>query len=102
MIDPLPDDQEGNYHSRTDTDKDSNSSDGDDHDEESIRDSIGEEQLREQRRLLTEIAQSTQDASDELRLMNDNIQDLTREVHGIKEAIKSLTEMLRKYMDNRS
>jgi hypothetical protein len=34
--------------------------------------------------------------------MNDNIQDLTREVHGIKEAIKSLTEMLRKYVGNRS
>jgi hypothetical protein len=54
----------------------------------------------QQQRLLTEIAQSTQDASDELRLMNDNIENFTREVHGTKEAIKSLTDVLRKYLDN--
>jgi phage host-nuclease inhibitor protein Gam len=57
---------------------------------------------RAQQRLLTEIAQSTQDASDELRLMNDNIESLTREVRGTKEAIKSLTDMLRKYLDKKS
>jgi peptidoglycan hydrolase CwlO-like protein len=55
----------------------------------------------EQQRLLGEIAQSTQDASDELRMMNDNIESLTREVHGTKEAIKSLTEVLKKNLDKK-
>jgi len=57
---------------------------------------------RAQQRLLTEIAQSTQDASDELRLMNDNIENLTREVRGTKEVIKSLTDVLSKYLDKKS
>ncbi|HET6809293.1 MAG TPA: hypothetical protein VFH28_09570, partial [Nitrososphaera sp.] len=63
---------------------------------------IDERRHAEQQRLLTEIAQSTQDASDELRLMNDNVENLTREVHGTKETIKSLTDVLRKYLDNRN
>jgi hypothetical protein len=63
---------------------------------------IGEQRQTEQQRLLTEIAQSAQDASDELRLMNDNIENLAREVHGTKEAIKSLTDVLRKYLDNKN
>ena len=76
---------------------DNDNSDG--NDEELVIERIGELR-RAQQRLLTEIAQSTQDASDELRLMNDNIENLTREVHGTKEAIKSLTDVLRKYLDN--
>jgi hypothetical protein len=76
-----------------------NDSDGDD--EELVTEGIGK--LRQaQQRLLTDIAQSTQDASDELRLMNDNIENLTREVRGTKEAIKSLTDMLGKYLDKKS
>jgi malonyl CoA-acyl carrier protein transacylase len=77
---------------------DNNSTDGD----ELLTDRIDERRRAEQQRLLTEIAQSTQDASDELRLMNDNVENLTREVHGTKEAIKSLTDVLRKYFDNRN
>jgi ABC-type transporter Mla subunit MlaD len=82
-------------------DKDDNNSDGE---ELVIDDRIGEQRRaeEEQQRLLTQIAQSTQDASDELRLMNDNIENLTREVHGTKEAIKSLTDVLRKYLDNKN
>jgi rubrerythrin len=77
---------------------DNNSTDGE---ELVIDDRIGEHRRAEkQQRLLTEIAQSTQDVSDELRLMNDNIENLTREVHGTKEAIKSLTDVFRKYLDN--
>jgi hypothetical protein len=82
-------------------DKDDNNSDG----EELVIDDRIAEQRRaeeEQQRLLTQIAQSTQDASDELRLMNDNIESITREVHGTKEAIKSLTDVLRKYLDNKN
>jgi hypothetical protein len=67
-----------------------------------IDDRIDKQQRAEQQRLLTEIAQSAQDASDELRLMNDNIENLAREVHGTKEAIKSLTDMLKKYLDNKN
>ena len=78
---------------------DNDNSDSDD--EELVIERIGELR-RAQQRLLTEIAQSTQDASDELRLMNDNVENLTREVHGTKEAIKSLTDVLRKYFDNRN
>ncbi|HKG72162.1 MAG TPA: hypothetical protein VKA87_09685 [Nitrososphaeraceae archaeon] len=78
---------------------DNDNSDGDD--EELITERNGELR-RAQQRLLTEIAQSTQDASDELRLMNDNIENITREVHGTKEAIKSLTDMLSKYLDKKS
>jgi phage host-nuclease inhibitor protein Gam len=78
---------------------DNNNSDSDD--EELVTERIGELR-RAQQRLLTEIAQSTQDASDELRLMNDNIENLTREVRGTKEAIKSLTDMLGKYLDKKS
>jgi hypothetical protein len=80
-----------------DYNNDNNSTDGD----ELLTDRIDERRRAEQQRLLTEIAQSTQDASDELRLMNDNVENLTREVHGTKEAIKSLTDVLRKYFDNR-
>lgn len=80
-----------------DDNNDNNSTDGD----ELLTDRIDERRRAEQQRLLTEIAQSTQDASDELRLMNDNVENLTREVHGTKEAIKSLTDVLRKYFDNR-
>jgi hypothetical protein len=76
---------------------DNNNSDSDD--KELVTERIGELRWAQQR-LLTEIAQSTQDASDELRLMNDNIENLTREVRGTKEAIKSLTDVLRKYLDN--
>jgi|ERR687886_1278776 hypothetical protein len=83
-----------------DNDNHSNSSDNDDG--KSAIDHSDELRAREQQRLLTEIAQSAQDASDELRLMNENIQDLAREVQGTKESIKSLTEMLRKYLDNRN
>ena len=76
-----------------------NNSDGDE--EELVIERIGE--LRQaQQRLLTEIAQSTQDASDELRLMNDNIENVTREIRGTKEAIRSLTDMLSKYMHKKS
>ena len=75
-----------------DDNNDNNSTDGD----ELLTDRIDERRRAEQQRLLTEIAQSTQDASDELRLMNDNVENLTREVHGTKEAIKSLTDVLRK------
>jgi malonyl CoA-acyl carrier protein transacylase len=81
-----------------DYNNDNNSTDGD----ELLTDRIDERRRAEQQRLLTEIAQSTQDASDELRLMNDNVENLTREVHGTKEAIKSLTDVLRKYFDNRN
>jgi hypothetical protein len=80
-----------------DYNNDNNSTDGD----ELLTDRIDERRRAEQQRLLTEIAQSTQDASDELRLMNDNVENLSREVHGTKEAIKSLTDVLRKYFDNR-
>jgi hypothetical protein len=81
-------------------DNDNNSSDGEGLE---IDDRIAEQRRAEQQqRLLTEIAQSTQDASDELRLMNDNIENLTREVRGTKEAIKSLTDVLRKYLDNKN
>ena len=83
-----------------DNDNHSNSSDNDDG--KSAIDHSDELRAREQQRLLTEIAQSAQDASDELRLMNENIQDLAREVQGTKESIKSLAEMLRKYLDNRN
>lgn len=79
---------------------DNDNSDGDD--EELAIERIGERRGAEQQRLLTEIAQSTQDVSDELRLMNDNIENLTHEVHGTKEAIKNLTDMLRKYLDKKS
>jgi hypothetical protein len=82
----------------SDDNNDNNSTDGD----ELLTDRIDERRRAEQQRLLTEIAQSTQDASDELRLMNDNVENLTREVHGTKEAIKSLTDVLRKYFDNRN
>jgi hypothetical protein len=86
------------YNQSNDDNNDTNSSDGE---ELVIDDRIGElRRVEEQQRLLTEIAQSTQDASDELRLMNDNIENLTREVRGTKEAIKSLTDVLRKYLDN--
>jgi hypothetical protein len=34
--------------------------------------------------------------------MNDNIENLTREVRGTKEAIKSLTDMLGKYLYKKS
>ena len=81
-----------------DDNNDNNSTDGD----ELLTDRIDERRRAEQQRLLTEIAQSTQDVSDELRLMNDNIESLTREVHGTKEAIKSLTDVFRKYLDNRN
>ena len=84
--------------SGNDNDYDDNSSDG----EKSVIDGnrIEEQRQAEQQRLLTEIAQSAQDASDELRLMNDNIENLAREVHGTKEAIKSLTDVFRRYLDN--
>lgn len=78
---------------------DNDNSDSDN--EELVIERIGELR-RAQQRLLTEIAQSTQDASDELRLMNDNIGNLSREVRGTKEAIKSLTDMLSKYLDKKS
>ncbi len=86
--------------SNNDNDDDNNSS----NDKELVIDDdrIVEQRQAEQQRLLTEIAQSTQDASDELRLMNDNIENLTREVRGTKEAIKSLTDMLGKYLDKKS
>jgi hypothetical protein len=71
-------------------------------DEELVIERIGEQRWAEQRRLLTEIAQSIQDASDELRLMNDNIDSVTHEVRGTKESIKSLTDMLGKYLDKKS
>jgi DNA-directed RNA polymerase subunit F len=71
-------------------------------DEELATERTGELRRAEQQRLLTEIAQSTQDTSDELRLMNDNIESLTHEVRGTKEAIKSLTDILRKYLDKKS
>jgi hypothetical protein len=86
------------YNQSHDDNDNNNSGDGN---ELLIDDKIGERRrAEEQQRLLTEIAQSTQDASDELRLMNDNIENLTREVHGTKEAIKSLTDVFRKYLDN--
>jgi DNA-directed RNA polymerase subunit F len=71
-------------------------------DEELATERTGELRRAEQQRLLTEIAQSTQDTSDELRLMNDNIESLTHEVRGTKEAIKSLIDILRKYLDKKS
>lgn len=85
-------------HNQSNDDNDDNNSDG----YELVTDRIDERRRAEQQRLLTEIAQSTQDASDELRLMNDNVENLTREVHGTKETIKSLTDVLRKYLDNRN
>lgn len=85
-------------HNQSNDDNDDNNSDG----YELVTDRIDERRHAEQQRLLTEIAQSTQDASDELRLMNDNVENLTREVHGTKETIKSLTDVLRKYLDNRN
>jgi hypothetical protein len=85
-------------HNQSNDDNDDNNSDG----YELVTGRIDERRCAEQQRLLTEIAQSTQDASDELRLMNDNVENLTREVHGTKEAIKSLTDVLRKYLDNRN
>jgi hypothetical protein len=93
----MTDDNEDN---RSNSDNDNNSEGGDD--EELIIDRIGEQRWAEQQRLLAEIAQSTQDASDELRLMNDNIESVTHEVRGTKEAIKSLSDMLRKYLDKKS
>ena len=87
--------------SNSDNDDDDNNNNSDGDDEELVTERIGELR-RAQQRLLTEIAQSTQDASDELRLMNDNIENLTREVRGTKEAIKSLTDMLGKYLDKKS
>jgi hypothetical protein len=88
-----------NEDNQSNSDNNNNNSDSDD--EELATERIGELR-RAQQRLLTEIAQSTQDASDELRLMNDNIENLTREVRGTKEAIKSLTDMLGKYLDKKS
>jgi hypothetical protein len=85
-------------HNQSNDDNDDNNSDS----YELVTDRIDEQRRAEQQRLLTEIAQSTQDASDELRLMNDNVENLTREVHGTKETIKSLTDVLRKYLDNRN
>ncbi len=84
-------------HNQSNDDNDDNNSDGD----ELVTDRIDERRRAEQQRLLTEIAQSTQDASDELRLMNDNIENLTREVRGTKEAIKSLTDVFNKYLNNK-
>jgi hypothetical protein len=84
--------------SQSNNNGDDNNSDGG----ELVIDRTGEQQRAEQQRLLGEIAQSTQDASDELRMMNDNIESLTREVHGTKEAIKSLTEVLKKNLDKKS
>jgi phage host-nuclease inhibitor protein Gam len=84
-----------------DNQSNSDNNDSDSDDKELVTERIGELR-RAQQRLLTEIAQSTQDASDELRLMNDNIENLTREVRGTKEAIKSLTDMLGKYLDKKS
>ena len=92
----MTDHNEGNQ-SNCDND---NNSDGDE--EELVIERIGEPRQTEQLRLLTEIAQSIQDASDELRLMNDNIENITREIRGTKEAIRSLTDMLSKYMDKKS
>ena len=88
-----------NEDNQSNSDNNNNNSDSDD--EELVTERIGELR-RAQQRLLTEIAQSTQDASDELRLINDNIENLTREVHGTKEAIKSLTDVLGKYLDKKS
>jgi septal ring factor EnvC (AmiA/AmiB activator) len=88
----------------TDHNKDYQSSgknDNSEGDDEEL-DRIGEPRRAEQQRLLTEIAQSTQDTSDELRLMNDNIENVTHEVRGTKEAIKSLSDTLRKYLDKKS
>jgi hypothetical protein len=79
---------------------DNDNSEGDDG--ELVIDRIGEQRRAEQQRLLAEIAQSTQDTSDELRLMNDNIENVTHEIRGTKEAIKSLSDMLRKYLDKKS
>ena len=79
---------------------DNDNSDSDD--KELVIERIGEPRRAEQLRLLTEIAQSIQDASDELRLMNYNIENVTREIRGTKEAIRSLTDMLSKYMDKKS
>ena len=92
----MTDHNEGNQ-SNGDND---NNSEGDE--EELVIERIGEPRQTEQLRLLTEIAQSIQDASDELRLMNDNIENITREIRGTKEAIRSLTDMLSKYMDKKS
>jgi hypothetical protein len=85
-------------YNQSNDDNDNNNSDR----EELAIHRIGERRRAEQQRLLTQIAQSTQDASDELRLMNDNIENLTREVHGTKEAIKSLTDVFAKYLDNKN
>ena len=84
--------------------KDNQSDDDDNSDnaKEFVIDRASERRLAEEQRyrLMSEIAQSAQDASDELRLINDNIDSLTHEVHGTKEAIKSRTDVLRKYLDN--
>ena len=87
--------QEDNQ-STGDNNNDDSSTDGDELVIDRIDRSGNQRRAEQQQRLLTEIAQSTQDASDELRLMNDNIESLTREVRGTKEAIKSLTDVLRK------
>lgn len=76
-------------------------SDNSDGDDEELVIGKGGELRRAQQRLLTEIAQSAQDTSDELRLMNENIENLTHEVRATKEAIKSITEALRKYLDKK-
>jgi ABC-type transporter Mla subunit MlaD len=73
----------------------------DSNDKEIVTERIDKLRRTEQQRLLTEIAQSAQDTSDELRLMNENIENLTHEVRATKEAIKSITEALRKYLDKK-
>ena len=92
----MTDHNEGN---QSNGDNDNNS---DSDEEELVIERIGEPRQTEQLRLLTEIAQSILDASDELRLMNYNIENITREIRGTKEAIRSLTDMLSKYMDKKS
>jgi hypothetical protein len=63
-------------YNQSNDDNDTNTSDDK---ELATDDRIGERRRAEQQqRLLTQIAQSMQDASDELRLMNDNIENLTR------------------------
>ena len=88
------------YNQSNDDNDDDNNNSSDDKELVIDDDRIVEQRQAEQQRLLTEIAQSAQDASDELRLMNDNIDNLTREVRGTKEAIKSLTDVFRRYLDN--
>lgn len=92
--------QEDNQSTGDNNDNDSNT-DGDELVIDRIDRSGNQRRVEQQQHLLlTQIAQSTQDASDELRLMNDNIENLTREVHSTKEAIKSFADVLRKYLDN--